>query len=110
MDLVHGALPRRLVRSPAQQLRAVTKTAPTEVVVTDLDHKLRLKRLPLRRTFRRPTARAVKPGAATSFSSFAVSAFFSSLLSEEVKPTWLSKPCSSYKPSRSEPTVRRPSL
>src|SRR5262249_26910671 len=106
MDLVHGALPRRLVRSPAQQLRAVTKTAPTEVVVTDLDHKLRLKRLPLRRTFRRPTARAVKPGAATSFSSFAVSAFFSS---EEVKPTWLSKPCSSYKSSRSEPTVRRPS-
>jgi hypothetical protein len=41
-----------------------------------------------------PGLSPVKPGGPISFSSFSVSAFFSPPLSDEVKPTWSSRPAS----------------
>src|SRR6185437_9442319 len=56
--LLRRALPRRLVRPPAQQTWAVAEPAAGEMIVADLDHELRLERLPLRRALGRPAARA----------------------------------------------------
>src|SRR5258705_4687603 len=47
LDLRERAEARRLVRPPAQELRAVTKAAAREVIVTDLANQPRRQRLPL---------------------------------------------------------------
>src|SRR5260370_6240429 len=47
LDLRERAETRRLVGPPAQELRAVTKAAAREVIVTDLAHEPRRQRLPL---------------------------------------------------------------
>ena len=45
-DLLEGALPRGLVGTKAQELGAVAEAAARDMVVTHLDHELRLHRLP----------------------------------------------------------------
>src|SRR5262249_57263704 len=55
-DLIHRALPRRLVGPPAQEFRPVAKAVPREMIVLNLDHELRLERLPLRGAAGRPSA------------------------------------------------------
>src|ERR1700754_2102878 len=46
LQLIQRALPRRLVRAPAQDGGAVTKTVAAEMIVADLDNQLRLERTP----------------------------------------------------------------
>src|SRR4029077_8863264 len=60
LDLIERALPRRLVRPPAYEARAVTEAAAREMVVADLDHELRLERLPLAGALGRPAARTAR--------------------------------------------------
>src|SRR5438094_5806148 len=57
LHLVHGALARRLVRTPAQELGAVAEPAAREMIVADLHHQLRRERLPLARALRAPPTR-----------------------------------------------------
>src|SRR5438105_14009377 len=45
-QLIEGALLRLLVEPPAAKLRCVAKTCPLHMVISDLDHQLRTKRLP----------------------------------------------------------------
>ena len=45
-ELIEGALLRLLVEPPAAKLRCVAKTCPLHMVISDLDHQLRTKRLP----------------------------------------------------------------
>src|SRR5262245_18221513 len=56
-DLIHRALPRRLVRPPAQKFRPVAKAVAGEMIVSNFDHELRLERLPPRGAAGRPSAR-----------------------------------------------------
>src|SRR5215510_5545716 len=56
LHLIERALPRRLVGAPAQQPGAVAEALAAEVIVADLDHELRLERLPFGRALRRPAA------------------------------------------------------
>src|SRR4051794_34138882 len=56
LDLAHRALPRRLVRTPAQESGPMTKPPAGEVIVLDLDDELRRQWLPLRRTLGTPAA------------------------------------------------------
>src|SRR4029077_16363923 len=48
------------VRPPAQQARTVTEAPAREMVVANLDHELRLERLPLAGALRRPAARTTR--------------------------------------------------
>ena len=68
-DLIHGALPRRLVRAPAQQRAAVPEPAAAYLVVADLDDQLRRERLPFAGTLGAPAAGAARraPGEARRF-------------------------------------------
>src|SRR5438094_9465995 len=45
-QLIEGALLRLLVEPPAAKLRCVAKPCPLHMVISDLDHQLRTKRLP----------------------------------------------------------------
>src|ERR1700759_2690984 len=60
LQLIQRALPRRLVRTPAQDGGAVAETVAAEVVVAHLDHERWLQRTPLRGAFGRPAARAAR--------------------------------------------------
>src|SRR6478752_6265843 len=60
LQLIEGALAWRLVRPPAQDRGAVTKSLAAEMVVGDFDDQLRLERTPLRRAIGRPSARAAR--------------------------------------------------
>src|SRR5215467_7306528 len=55
-DLVHRALPGLLVRSPAEEARAMPKSSTREVIVADFGHQPRLEGFPLRRPLRAPSA------------------------------------------------------
>src|SRR5690606_25850843 len=57
LQLIERALAWRLVRPPAQKLRAVTEALACDVVVTHLDDELRPQRLPFGRALRAPPAR-----------------------------------------------------
>ena len=57
LELFHSALRRLFVRPPANDRRAVPKTASGKMVVGDFNDKLRTYRDPFRRPLRRPTAR-----------------------------------------------------
>src|SRR5256885_7310289 len=59
-DLVHRALPGRLIRTPPNQARAMSKSAASEMVVTNLDHELRLKWFPFGRAFGAPATRTAR--------------------------------------------------
>src|ERR1051326_1604220 len=54
--LIHTALPWSLVRTPADQFGAMTKTAAGEVIVAHLDDQFRPKRFPFRGPFSGPAA------------------------------------------------------
>src|SRR3954469_6519000 len=58
LQLIQRALPRRLVRTPAQDRGAVAETFAAEMIVTDFDDQLGFQRTPLRGTFGGPAARA----------------------------------------------------
>src|SRR3954453_11727306 len=58
LDLIHGALSRRLVWPPADDLGAVPETVAREVVVGHLYHQLRVDRFPFPRPLCAPTARS----------------------------------------------------
>ena len=76
----------------------MTEAPAGEMIVADLDHELRLERLPFRRTLGRPAARSAgrvagEAGRRDELFQLLRSALFSlPLLSDEVKPTWLSRP------------------
>ena len=48
VDLRHQTLPRFFVGAPSEQTRTVPESSSGKVIVLNLDHKLRLQRLPLR--------------------------------------------------------------
>ena len=54
--LVEGALPRRLVRPPAQKACAMAEAAAGDMVIADLDDQLRPQGLPFARAFGAPSA------------------------------------------------------
>src|SRR6185437_6412296 len=54
LELVEGALPRRLVGAPAQELRAVTEAAAADVIVAHLRDQLWCEGFPLTGPFRAP--------------------------------------------------------
>src|SRR4051812_38889634 len=60
LQLIQHALPRRLVRTPAQDGGAVAETFAAEMIVADFDHQLGFQRTPLGRTFGGPAARAAR--------------------------------------------------
>src|SRR5581483_12102969 len=60
LQLLEGALLRRLVRAPAQDGCAVAEALAGEMVVADFDHELRFQRTPLRRALGRPAAGAAR--------------------------------------------------
>src|SRR5579862_1738383 len=55
--LLVSAASRRLFRTPAQELRPVTKAAAGKMVVANFAHQLRLQPLPFATAFRAPAAR-----------------------------------------------------
>ena len=57
-DLLHGALPWRFFRAPAEESRAVTEAASGEVIELNFDHQPGSERLPLRGTSGAPAAGA----------------------------------------------------
>src|SRR5947207_9659276 len=59
-DLIEPALLGRLIGAPAQEPRAMPKALAGEMIVTDLDHELRLERHPLAEPFCRPAAGAAR--------------------------------------------------
>jgi hypothetical protein len=65
-DLIHRALPRRLIWPPAQEFRPVAKALPGEMIVSNFDDEPRLERLPLCRAAGRPSARPARRAASES--------------------------------------------
>src|SRR6185437_9592419 len=57
-QLLVGALPRRLVRPPAKEPRAMPEPSPRDLVVADLHDQLRPQGTPLTRALGAPAARA----------------------------------------------------
>ena len=99
LHLIHGALARGFVGTPAKKSRAVSKAPTGEMVVGNLNDYFRSDRFPLAGAVRTPAARssrrvAVNPGAFFSASNFFVNSRRSDLVKEEVNPTWWSKPSS----------------
>src|SRR4051794_38482948 len=62
-ELVESALPRRLVRPPAQQRGAMAEAVRGDLIIAHLDHEFRPERLPLGGAFRAPPARAARGAA-----------------------------------------------
>src|SRR4051812_29657295 len=62
-DLIHRALLRRLVRSPAEKLRAVAEPPLGEVVVLNFDDQLRVERFPFAAALGAPARRAARRAA-----------------------------------------------
>src|SRR3981189_466809 len=60
LELIEGALLRRLVRPPAQDGCAMAKPLAAEVIVADLNDQFWLERAPLCRALRRPSARPAR--------------------------------------------------
>src|SRR5258708_34504295 len=57
LQLIEGALPRRLVRPPAQELGSMTKAVAADVIVAHFRHELGRQRLPFARALRAPARR-----------------------------------------------------
>src|SRR6476661_3949544 len=60
LELRDRALPRRLVRAPAQERRPVAEPSAGEVVVLHLDHQLRREGLPFARSLGAPSRRSTR--------------------------------------------------
>src|SRR5687768_9776702 len=58
LQLIHPALPGRLVRAPAEQAGAVAEAVAGHLIVEYFDHQLGLERLPLGRSRGGPSAGA----------------------------------------------------
>jgi hypothetical protein len=97
LELFNSALRRLFVRPPANDRRAVPKTASGKMVVGDFNDKLRTYGDPFGRSLRRPTTRRTRraPGEAPFRPSLSVRSLFSAAFIPDVKPTWCSKPSSS---------------
>ena len=81
LDLLEGALLRRLVRTPTHQLRRMAKSVTGHMVEPHLNDEVWLQRAPIRRYV--PSSRGLA-----------------------VNPTWSSLPSASYSPSSNDPTCR----
>src|SRR5581483_7276551 len=62
-NLLHRALLRGFVRTPAKDARAVTEPILCHVIKADFDDQFRTQRLPGLASFRAPTARATRRAA-----------------------------------------------
>src|SRR4051794_19143970 len=60
LDLLEGALARRLVRAPPQEPGAVAEPAAAHMVIANLDDQFRAQRLPLAGTLGAPPAGATR--------------------------------------------------